>query len=125
MAANWDILWTNARVATMVPGVAGDTPYGLIEAGAVAVAGGEIAWVGPAADAPGDAVRACGRVVDCAGQLVTPGLIDCHTHLVYGGNRAREFEMRLEGASYEDIACIGQRHHDRLHRRSGRQAQVR
>ena len=104
MAANWDILWTNARVATMV---AGDTPYGLIEAGAVAVAGGEIAWVGSAADAPDDAVRACPRVVDCAGQLVTPGLIDCHTHLVYGGNRAREFEMRLEGASYEDISRAG------------------
>jgi len=113
MAANWDILWTNARIATMAPGAAkasgpaGAAPYGLIEAGAVAVAGDEIAWVGPAADAPGDAVRACGHVVDCDGRLITPGLIDCHTHLVYGGNRAREFEMRLEGATYEDIARAG------------------
>ncbi len=93
-------LWTNARIATMVEG---DTAYGLIEAGAVAVVDGWITWVGtdiPAgfSDWPRE---------DCGGRLITPGLIDCHTHLVFGGDRAREFEMRLEGASYEEIARAG------------------
>ncbi len=96
-----DRLLSDARVATMVPGGA---PYGLIEAGAVAIRGGRIAWVGPAADAPDDLPRE-----DLGGRLVTPGLVDCHTHLVFGGDRAREFELRLQGASYEDVARAGRR----------------
>ena len=87
------MLLTNLCVATMVDG------YGLIEKGAVAFEKGVIKSVGP--DTPkGDAV-------DCGGRLLTPGLIDCHTHLVYGGNRASEFEQRLNGATYADIAKAG------------------
>ena len=82
-------------------------PFGLLENAAVAVSDGKIAWVGPDTDIPADASAQCPHVVDCEGQLVTPGLIDCHTHLVYGGNRAKEFEMRLNGASYEAIARAG------------------
>ncbi|MEO1613287.1 MAG: imidazolonepropionase, partial [Pseudomonadota bacterium] len=80
------------------------TPYGLREDAAIAVEGERIAWVGARCDAPGhiDAERR-----DMGGRLVTPALIDCHTHLVFGGNRAREFEMRLNGASYEEVARAG------------------
>jgi imidazolonepropionase len=80
-------------------------PYGLIPDALIAVAEGEIAWVGSREDAPRD-VRAL-PMHKQEGRLVTPGLIDCHTHIVHGGNRAREFEMRLEGASYEEIARAG------------------
>ena len=85
----------------------GDTAFGLIDNGAVAVANGKIAWVGKSEKLPAHLYHSCPEKVDCKGQLVTPGLIDCHTHLVYGGNRAREFEMRLNGASYEEIARAG------------------
>ncbi len=95
------MLLTNATIATMD----GPGPYGLIRDGAVALDGTQIAWVGPM-DALPDGFRG-GAKLDLAGRLVTPGLIDCHTHIVHGGNRAREFEMRLEGASYEDIARAG------------------
>ena len=79
--------------------------YGLIPRGAVAIDGARIVWAGPEAELP---TRFAGRErVDLAGRLVTPGLIDCHTHIVHGGNRAREFEMRLEGASYAEIARAG------------------
>ncbi|MFC3117537.1 imidazolonepropionase [Jhaorihella thermophila] len=91
----------NAMLATMT----GAAPYGLIPGGAVAVGDGRILWVGPQRDIP-DELRT-GEEVDLGGRLVTPALIDCHTHLVHGGNRAREFEMRLEGASYEEIARAG------------------
>ena len=91
-------LLTNAVIATMTP----EQPYGLIENGAVGVANGKIAWTGPAASAP-----AAVTVEDCAGRLITPGLIDCHTHLVFAGNRAQEFEARLLGKSYEEIARAG------------------
>ena len=94
-----DLLLTNAMLATM----AGDTPYGLIENGAIAVTDGTISWVGSAADVPPQATT----IKDCHGQLITPALIDCHTHLVHGGNRAKEFELRLQGASYEEIARNG------------------
>ncbi len=94
-----DRIWTNARIATLRAG-AGD--LGCIEDGAVGAIGGDIAFVGRAADAP-DARE----IIDCGGRWITPGLIDCHTHLIHGGNRAREFEMRLEGASYEEIARAG------------------
>lgn len=94
-----DCLWKNAHLATM----AGGSPYGAIENGALAVRDGRIVWVGPEADWVG----AAAEVVDAGGAWITPGLIDCHTHLVFAGDRAREFELRLEGASYEEIARAG------------------
>jgi imidazolonepropionase len=96
------LLLTNARVATMQPQTA---PYGLIENGAIAIRNGVIEWCGKADALPGSFEDWEIRALD--GRLVTPGLIDCHTHIVYGGNRANEFEMRLEGASYEEIARAG------------------
>jgi imidazolonepropionase len=96
-----DRLFTGGRLATMVAGVA---PYGAIEDGVVAASDGRIAWVGPAAEAP--AFEAA-ETVALDGRWVTPGLVDCHTHLVYGGDRAREFELRLQGATYEEIARAG------------------
>lgn len=93
---NCDRIWTNARLATM----AGDG-LGLVEDGAIACKDGRIVHAGSAADIADWSAK---ETVDCEGRLVTPGLIDCHTHLVYGGNRAREFELRLAGASYEQIA---------------------
>jgi imidazolonepropionase len=96
-------LWTNARIATMA--VDAPQPYGLVDDGALAVEDGRIAWVGPRAELP--AQLGSGTVHDAQGALVTPGLIDCHTHLVYAGDRAGEFEARLKGASYEEIARAG------------------
>jgi imidazolonepropionase len=102
--AQWDAIWINAQLATMTPG--GD-PYGAISDGAMAVADGRIAWTGRAADLP-EKPDSCAKTVhDAGGSWITPGLIDCHTHLVFGGNRAEEFEMRLQGASYEEIARAG------------------
>lgn len=95
------MLFTNATVATMT----GTSRYGLLAGGAVALAGERIAWVGPQRDLPAEFARQ--ERVDLGGRLVTPALIDCHTHVVFGGHRAREFEMRLEGASYEEIARAG------------------
>jgi len=93
---------TDLAIATMQPGGA---PYGLLAHGAVGVEDGRIAWVGPADDAPADWRGVRAERFD--GRLMTPALVDCHTHLVFGGNRAREFEMRLEGATYEEIARAG------------------
>jgi imidazolonepropionase len=98
-------LWTGCRAATMDPGV--QAPYGLVDDAAIAVEGGRIAWIGPRAGLPAPFADRCGARHDAGGALVTPGLIDCHTHLVYGGDRAHEFELRLQGASYEDIARAG------------------
>ncbi len=99
--ADWDLYLTDIRIATMQ----GDAPgYGVIEDGAMAIADGEIAWLGPATDSPGhaaDATRSLGN------RWVTPALIDCHTHLVFAGDRAEEYERRLAGVSYEDIAAAG------------------
>lgn len=96
-----DRLWRNARLATMAPG---DAPYGAIEDGVVAARDGRIVFAGPKSEAPAfDATE----TIDCSGRWITPGLIDCHTHLVYGGDRAHEFELRLQGASYEEIARAG------------------
>lgn len=82
-----------------------DAPYGLIEAGAFQIDSGRIAWLGATADLPsGDQ---SGTVTDLQGRLVTPALIDCHTHLIFGGNRAKEHEARLNGASYVEIAQMG------------------
>jgi imidazolonepropionase len=102
--ADVDTLWINANLATMA---SSGFPYGAVEDGAIAVAGGKIAWVGAAKDLPGGIERRAGQVHDAGGRWITPGLIDCHTHLVYAGSRAREFELRLLGASYEDIARQG------------------
>lgn len=93
-------LWVNARIATMAKG------QPAIEHGAILAQNGVIAYVGPAANMPKDATRDC-EIVDCGGRWILPAFVDCHTHLVYGGNRAREFEMRLAGASYEEIARAG------------------
>lgn len=100
----WDDIWIGGDIATMAPD---GPPYGAIHNGAVAVANGAIVWVGPAADLPGPPDSLARGVHDASGRWITPGLVDCHTHLVHGGNRAREFEMRLEGASYETIARTG------------------
>jgi len=98
-----ETIWLNARLATLAGNAAG---LGIVEAGAVAARNGRIVFAGPEQDLP-HASRAGAGIVDCEGRWITPGLIDCHTHLVYGGDRAREFEMRLAGASYEDIAHAG------------------
>ena len=92
----------NARIATMDGNSDG---YGLIEQGALIVEGDRIIWAGAESDLPERFAGAPRR--DLGGRLVTPGLIDCHTHIVFGGDRAREFEMRLEGAGYEEIARAG------------------
>ena len=98
----WDRLLVNLRAATMVPGGA---PYGEIADAAIALSGDRIAWIGRARDIPAD--RADVPRTDLGGHLATPGLIDCHTHLVFAGDRSREFELRLEGASYEEISKAG------------------
>ena len=97
-------IWENAHLATMQEGQ--DANYGLIEDGAIVVQAERLAWVGFRADLPSQ-YRHGAMVHDARNTLITPGLIDCHTHLVYGGQRANEFELRLNGASYEDIARAG------------------
>ncbi len=99
----FDTLWINCHLATM----ADDDEYGIVQNGAVAVKGGRIAWIGPAEELWGDPASHAARVEDLGGAWITPGLIDCHTHLVYAGHRASEFEMRLKGASYAEIARAG------------------
>jgi len=106
----------NARIATMRGG-----KYAIVEKGAMIARDGVIEWIGPMTELDAqrstppralgrggtDGAMRAGDVVDAMGALVTPGLIDCHTHLVFAGNRAHEFEMRLEGATYEEIARGG------------------
>ncbi len=94
------LVFTHARITTLT----GDSGYGLIEDAGMLIDGDRIKWVGPMAELK--AVDGA-KVIDCEDRLITPGLIDCHTHLVYGGDRADEFELRLEGASYEEIANNG------------------
>jgi imidazolonepropionase len=102
MAERFDRIWHNARLATMRQ----DLPdLGVIEHGLIAARDGHIVFAGAHSDFPSDAEAA--ERIDCAGRWITPGLIDCHTHLVFGGNRAHEFELRLAGASYEEIARAG------------------
>ena len=101
----WDTLWIGGAIATLDP--ARPAPYGLIEHGALAVEDGRIAWIGEVADLPGMAQSLANGIEPFGNALMTPGLIDCHTHLIYGGERADEFEARLNGASYEDIAHDG------------------
>jgi len=99
----WQTLWLNVNLATMTEGSLG---YGAIKDGALAVSEGKIVWLGKAADLPKYNKEGL-EIIDGKGHWLTPGLIDCHTHLVYGGNRANEFEMRLQGKSYEEIAKAG------------------
>jgi len=94
-----DAVWLNANLATMLPGA----PYGAIRDGAVAVEGDRISWLGSRKEWK-DRAR---DEHDARGAWITPGLVDCHTHLVHAGNRAREFELRLQGATYEEIAKAG------------------
>jgi len=94
-------LWRHARIATMAPG----RPWGWVEDGALLVQGHSLFWVGPQSELPAGLQPDAEH--DLGGALVTPGLIDAHTHLVYGGDRAAEFELRLQGASYEAIAKAG------------------
>jgi imidazolonepropionase len=94
-----DTLWTDARLATLV-----GSDLGLVERGVVAAREGRIVYAGPEQDAPRFEAD---RTIACGGRWITPGLIDCHTHLVFAGDRAHEFELRLAGASYEEIARAG------------------
>ena len=99
----WQTLWLNVNLATMENG---GKNYGEIREAALAITDGKISWLGKESDLPAynkDEVD----VIDGQGKWLTPGLIDCHTHLVYGGNRANEFEMRLQGKSYQEIAESG------------------
>ncbi|RWO06201.1 MAG: imidazolonepropionase [Mesorhizobium sp.] len=96
-------LWRNARLATMADSAAG---LGIVEDGAIAARDGLIVYAGPEADMPA-AFSQNAENVDCEGRWITPGLIDCHTHLIHAGNRANEFEMRLAGATYEEVTRAG------------------
>jgi len=96
-------IWRNARLVTLADGRPG---LGIVEHGAVAVRDGRIAYAGAEDELP-TAWRAGAEIIDCEGRWITPGLIDCHTHLVHAGNRANEFEQRLNGASYQEIARAG------------------
>lgn len=99
-----DAIWIGGNIASME---ADAGPWGAVRDAALGVEGGQIGWIGRRGDLPDPPHRMARQVHDFSGQWITPGLIDCHTHLVYGGDRAREFEMRLQGASYEEIARAG------------------
>jgi imidazolonepropionase len=98
-----DTFWVNVNLATMIE----SDRYGMLKDGALAISGGKIAWVGKRIDLPADFESRTDNVCDGQNGWITPGLIDCHTHLVYAGSRAREFELRLQGATYEEIARQG------------------
>jgi imidazolonepropionase len=100
---NIDSLWVDVHLATMTQ----NKPYGMVENGALAVCGETIAWVGKREELPAEIESGATEVYEGQGGWITPGLVDCHTHLVYGGSRAREFELRLQGATYEEIARQG------------------
>ena len=100
----WDILIINAKLATMSDGA---NSYGMIENGAIAITNEEIQWVGSSSSLNKIPNELAKEVIDAQRNLVTPGLIDCHTHLVFAGNRSDEFEQRLNGVSYEEIAKQG------------------
>lgn len=100
----WDLLITDANIATMDSSI--DAPYGAIDNAALAIKDGHIAWLGKQTELPEfDALAT--PIISAKGQWLTPGLIDCHTHLVFAGSRAEEFEQRLQGVSYEQIAAQG------------------
>jgi imidazolonepropionase len=99
----WDSLFVDAQLATMRD----DTPFGLIGAGALGCKDGRIVFADTMDRLPGKPDALAARVESVRGKLITPGLVDCHTHLVFAGNRAEEFDMRLNGKTYEDIARAG------------------
>ncbi|GER06531.1 imidazolonepropionase [Iodidimonas muriae] len=101
----WDRLYTNGHVASMDPN--NSAAFGAIHDAALGIKDGRIIWIGKGADLPDRPAALAHMVTDIKGAWITPGLIDCHTHLVFGGNRVREFDLRLNGASYEDIAKAG------------------
>ncbi len=100
----WDEIWVDVDLATMVEGGAA---YGVVRDGAIGISDGRLTFVGERSGLPGSPQSLAREVHNGGGRWVTPGLIDCHTHIVYGGNRAREFEQRLAGVSYEEIARAG------------------
>ncbi|WP_169546036.1 imidazolonepropionase [Sneathiella aquimaris] len=100
----WTTLFTNARLATMTTN---GNPYGSIDADCLAISDNRIDWIGLKSTVPFKDLSDDCEVIDLEGRWITPGLVDCHTHLVYGGNRAEEFEMALQGLSYEEIAARG------------------
>ncbi len=95
-------LWRNTTLATLSA-----NDWGVIEKGALISRGDTIVWLGKATQIPRELTADITEEHDLQGKLLTPGLVDCHTHLVYGGQRANEFEMRLQGVAYEDIARAG------------------
>ena len=99
--SNFDLVFTNTKIASMQ---SNKTPYGIIENAALAIRNGKIAWFGPEKELPSHEIK---EKQSLNGQWITPALIDCHTHLVFSGNRATEFEARLQGKSYEEIAMDG------------------
>lgn len=101
-APPWDRLWIGARLATMA-----DASMGIVEDGALATKDRRIAWVGKGCDLPADARNSAREVIDLGGAWMTPGLVDCHTHLVFAGDRTDDFRRRLRGESYEEIARAG------------------
>jgi len=101
----WDSLWVDANLATMA--TEAQKPYGTIAQGAIAIKNGLIAWIGPQSDLPDIPENLAHTIFSAKNAWITPALVDCHTHLVFGGNRAVEFEKRLEGATYEEIAQAG------------------
>ncbi|WNC71725.1 imidazolonepropionase [Thalassotalea psychrophila] len=102
-SANWQLLFINVNIATMTQA---GTSYAAIEDGALAISDGKIVWLGNKQQLP-EYDESQVEVIDGKGQWLSPGLIDCHTHIVYGSHRANEFELRLQGASYEEIAQSG------------------
>ena len=98
---NTDLLLRNAQIATMTLG----KPYGLVEKGALVISDGRVKWVGSEKELPVEYEGLPEKKIE--GRLITPALIDCHTHLVDGGDRAAEFELKLKGVSYEEIARKG------------------
>ncbi|TRX53412.1 imidazolonepropionase [Thalassomonas sp. M1454] len=102
-SSTWQLLFTNVNIATMSDA---SNSYGAITQGALAVTDGKIVWLGAQADLP-EVDQELTTIIDGQGKWITPGLIDCHTHIVYGSHRANEFELRLQGASYEEIANNG------------------
>ena len=102
--ADWDTIWINTNLATMA--VTGNS-YGQIKNGAIAIKNSRIAWIGLMETLPGKPEALASNVIDATGKWITPGLIDCHTHLVFGGSRVGEFEQRLQGVSYEEISQNG------------------
>ncbi len=103
MTATWDQLWTGATIATMEEG---GEPFGLIECGAVGAKDGRVAWIGPMAALPGQPADLAAEIIPCDGLLVTPGLCDPHTHIVHAGERRGDWELRLAGATRDDLVRV-------------------